>query len=42
LIIADKLHYVADVTPLLNRVASLRKMLHGLIRHYRVKETQGD
>ncbi|MBT1075034.1 four helix bundle protein [Geobacter grbiciae] len=42
LIIADKLNYIADVTSVLNRIASLRKMLHGLIRHYRTKETQGD
>ena len=37
MIIAGKLQYVADVTPILTRVASLRKMLHGLIRHYRSK-----
>lgn len=42
LVIADKLHYVADVTPILNRIASLRKMLHGLIRHYRTKEATVD
>ena len=42
LIIADKLQYIADVTPVLNRIASLRKMLHGLIRHYRTKGGTGD
>lgn len=42
LIIANKLDYLADVNHLLARIASLRKMLHGLIRHYRAKEATGD
>ena len=42
LVIAEKLHYIADGIPLFNRVTSLRKMLHGLIRHYRPKETVSD
>lgn len=39
LIIAVRLGYVAEDKSLLGRVASLRKMLHGLIRHYRTKGT---
>ncbi|MBI1920659.1 MAG: four helix bundle protein [Geobacter sp.] len=37
LAIAQELQYVPMGETLLGRVASLRKMLHGLIRHYRTK-----
>ncbi len=33
IIIAEKLTYLSDPAPLLLRVASVRKMIHGLIRH---------
>jgi four helix bundle protein len=37
LIIAENLRYVDKAAPLLSRLASVRKMLHGLVRHYRSK-----
>lgn len=39
LIIAENLHYIEEVKPQFARIASIRKMLHGLIRHYRTKGT---
>ena len=35
IIIAEKLTYLSDSAPLLLRVAAVRKMIHGLIRHCR-------
>jgi four helix bundle protein len=37
LIIAENLRYLDGAETLLVKVASVRKMLHGLIRHYRTK-----
>lgn len=34
IIIAEKLGYQSDIESLITRVIGIRKMLHGLIRHY--------
>jgi len=39
LIIAEKLHYLQSAGPLLARISSTKKLLNGLIRHYRNKGT---
>ena len=39
LIIAEKLHYLQSADTLLARIASTKKLLNGLIRHYRNKGT---
>jgi len=36
-IIAGQLGYLSDIESIVSRVAGIRKMLHGLIRHYRSK-----
>ncbi|MBT0653778.1 four helix bundle protein [Geomobilimonas luticola] len=39
IIIANNLGYLIDSDSMLNRIMSVRKMLNGLIRHYRNKVT---
>jgi four helix bundle protein len=39
LIIAEKLHYLQSAETLLARITSTKKLLNGLIRHYRNKGT---
>jgi four helix bundle protein len=36
-IIAENLHYLDSAEPILSRVVSIWKMLHGLTRHYQTK-----
>lgn len=42
LIIAEKLHYLQNADTLLARISSTKKLLNGLIRHYRSKVNTGE
>jgi four helix bundle protein len=42
LIIAERLNYLQDPNQLLGLVSSTKKLLNGLIRHYRVKAETND